>query len=156
MKTHNTMNSTMKNNSMKTTRGQRNNNPLNIRRSTSAWRGKVPHSLSTDHAFEQFTDMAYGYRAACRLIANYISLWRCRTVRQIINRWAPASDGNDVAAYVATVAQRTGLQPTTRIQTDDDLMSLVCGMAYVESCLVITPDELRTLFAQHGILATFL
>ena len=33
-KTHNTMNSTMKNNSMKTTRGQR-NNPLNIRRSAT-------------------------------------------------------------------------------------------------------------------------
>ena len=30
------MNSTMKNNSMKTTRGQRNNNPLNIRRSTAS------------------------------------------------------------------------------------------------------------------------
>jgi hypothetical protein len=136
----------MKNNSNKQTRGQRNNNPLNIRRSSSAWLGKVPHDLATDRSFEQFTDMAYGYRAACRLIDTYVKRWRCRTVYEIINRWAPAADGNNVGAYVATVAKRTGLQATTTIATDDDILRLVCGMAYVESRLVITPDELRALF----------
>ena len=35
------MNSTMKNNSMKTTRGQRNNNPLNIRKTVPLCPSKV-------------------------------------------------------------------------------------------------------------------
>ena len=45
------------------TRGYRNNNPLNIRiDKKNPWLGRV--IPNTDGEFEQFTSMAYGYRAA--------------------------------------------------------------------------------------------
>ena len=133
------------------TRGLRNNNPLNIRRSPSQWLGKVPYNQSTDCDFEQFTDMAYGYRAACRLIANYTKRPDCTTVQQIISRWAPMADGNNVKAYVSAVVRRTGLSASTPIRSTDDIIRLVCGMAFVESALVIKPNELRALFASRSI-----
>ena len=41
-------------------RGYRNNNPLNLRISNNAWKGKIPASQNTDGAFEQFQTMAKG------------------------------------------------------------------------------------------------
>ena len=50
-------------------RGIRNNNPLNIRRSTDRWEGA--RIEQTDKAFVQFTSMAYGYRAAWKTLESY-------------------------------------------------------------------------------------
>ncbi len=52
-------------------RGYRNNNPLNLRISSSSWLGKVADN--TDGVFEQFSDIRYGYRAAIKTIRNYIT-----------------------------------------------------------------------------------
>ena len=43
-------------------RGIRNNNPLNVRRSKDKWQGMK--ALQTDASFVQFETMAYGWRAA--------------------------------------------------------------------------------------------
>ena len=51
------------------TRGQRNNNPLNIRHSTDRWQGA--RIQQTDPSFVQFESMAYGYRAAWRTLESY-------------------------------------------------------------------------------------
>ena len=48
-------------------RGLRNNNPLNIRRSSQPWRGKVANP--TDKDFEQFISMEDGLRAAFVILA---------------------------------------------------------------------------------------
>ena len=57
---------------MAETRGIRNNNPFNIKRSSSRWLGKVPFKDSSDQVFEQFTDIDYGLRAGFILLRNYI------------------------------------------------------------------------------------
>ena len=86
-------------------RGQRNNNPLNIRRSRSRWLGR--REIVTDKEFEEFTTMAYGYRAAWKLMDTYRLRLRQEdksfTLENIIHRWAPPEDGNDTSAYVRTV-----------------------------------------------------
>ena len=120
------------------------------------WMGKVPYDMSSDHQFEQFTHIAYGYRAACRLIATYISKYKIARVYDIINRWAPKEDGNNPIAYTQTVTQRTGLPGSQKISTNEQLMALVCGMAFVESKIEIDVVELKALFQRNAIPIAFL
>ena len=86
-------------------RGLRNNNPLNIRRGTSRWEGR--RETVTDKEFEEFTTMAYGYRAAWKLMETYrlrlMQEGKSYTLENIIHRWAPPEDHNDTTAYIRTV-----------------------------------------------------
>ena len=90
-------------------RGYRNNNPLNIRYSFwNAWKGKV--LPNQDGTFEQFNDMAYGYRAALSLLRTYIKKYGCNTVAKIISRWAPENE-NNTQAYIQHVCEIANLLP---------------------------------------------
>ena len=109
------------------TRGIRNNNPMNIRRSTSLWMGKVRNG--TDREFEQFHEMWQGLRAAMYLLTRYHRDYHWHTLKAIISHWAPASDGNNVEAYVGYVeSQIKGLE-----RTRQSLYKLVKAMCHVES-----------------------
>ena len=114
-------------------RGYRNNNPLNIRFSMwNAWKGKVlPNS---DGAFEQFENMAYGYRAALHLIRKYIRQGY-NTVAKIISRWAPESDGNYTQAYIDHVCEFADLNKDRIISPDDrdTLTAMVRAMSIIEN-----------------------
>ena len=120
----------------KTPRGIRNNNPLNIRRTpTSSWKGM--RDEQSDKSFCQFKSMAYGFRAAFVLLKLYYTQHKLRTIRQIINRWAPSSDNNNTEAYIARVCADcciTSDQPL-RYLTDDPRtwLDIVAAMADVES-----------------------
>lgn len=91
------------------TRGIRNNNPGNIRRTGINWLGEVPEPQKTDPEFEQFTAPEYGIRAMRKEIeANYNR--GENTVEQIINEWAPQNE-NDTRAYIDFVSSRLGVAP---------------------------------------------
>lgn len=115
-----------------TPRGIRNNNPLNIRRGQS-WLGLCP--TQTDPEFCQFRTMELGIRAACKIIQTYIRKYHLTTVREIIYRWAPPTDGNDTGSYVRQVCKHTYYFPETCIHADDaiELTRLLHAMAYVEN-----------------------
>ena len=85
-------------------RGLRNNNPLNIRRSATRWQGA--REEQKDKSFVQFKSMAYGYRAAWKILQTYYETFRRNnqpfTVRNIISRWAPPNE-NDTEAYIINV-----------------------------------------------------
>ena len=88
-------------------RGIRNHNPLNIRRSADKWQGLK--AQQEDREFFQFSSMAYGWRAAFRLLCHtYYGKYKLRTIRAIINRWAPPKE-NDTQYYIRSVAERTGI-----------------------------------------------
>ena len=88
-------------------RGIRNNNPLNIRRSADKWQGLK--AQQEDREFFQFSEMKYGWRAAFRLLCHtYYGKYKQRTIRAIINRWAPPKE-NDTQYYIRSVAERTGI-----------------------------------------------
>lgn len=116
-------------------RGYRNNNPLNLRISSNKWKGKVPAAENTDGAFEQFTTMAYGFRAALKNLQSYIDKYHCDTIQSIVTKWAPASDGNNPTNYAARVAQTTGYALTTQIAATDKekLCRIAYAMAIVEN-----------------------
>lgn len=84
-----------------TVRGYRNNNPLNIRLSSNNWKGEI--KPSADKSFCQFQTMAYGFRAAMVCIRTYITKHNCNTLQEIINRWAPWTDGNNPLNYAKKV-----------------------------------------------------
>ena len=121
------------------TRGQRNNNPLNIRHSKDKWQGAAMTQTDTD--FVQFETMAYGYRAAWRVLESYWKHFHCTkqyyNVKNIITRWAPPTE-NDTQTYIRTVLRLTGLggnehlpQPSRGVDTER-LEKLVAAMTTME------------------------
>lgn len=105
-------------------RGFRNNNPLNIRIG-NAWVGEVLHP--TDTRFEQFTSMYYGLRAGFVLIRRYMERYHLRTIREIVSRWAPASE-NNTEKYIEQVCSFTGLQADSLLSFGDK--STMCKLVY--------------------------
>lgn len=115
-------------------RGERNNNPLNLRKSNNNWLGKV--KPSTDPAFEQFTSLAYGFRAA---MVNIRTISRRHnnqlSVAQLIRTWAPAGDGNNnPVLYTNSVCQLAKVSSATIIdfKNQSQIVSIVGAMAQVE------------------------
>ena len=110
-------------------RGYRNNNPLNIDYKTfNAWKGKV--LPNTDGRFEQFENLAYGYRAALVLLRNYIKKYGCNTIAKIIARWAPENE-NNTSGYISRVCETLGLPANTPVSVNNK--ELLCAMAYAMS-----------------------
>lgn len=117
-------------------RGIRNNNPLNIRRSNTKWEGM--REVTTDKAFCEFKTMAFGFRAAFRLLSTYWHRHGCRTISDIINRWAPASDGNNTHGYIMRVCEECGHKPDDELPAPDHdnclkWCHIVLAMAAVEN-----------------------
>ena len=82
---------------MATSRGIRNNNPLNIRRNGDHFQGEVV--AGSDREFKQFTSMAYGYRAAFVVLGTYLAQGR-NTIEKIIRAWAPPTENNTEASLM--------------------------------------------------------
>ncbi len=117
------------------TRGQRNNNPLNIRRIPGVtWKGQSPEQ--TDKAFVQFRTMEWGLRAAFCILRTYARRHNIRRLADILRRWAPPAE-NDTDAYLHSVCQQTGFSPK-QLLTEADWPTLVRAMARQESNLLLT------------------
>lgn len=113
-------------------RGYRNNNPLNLDQSANAWKGKI--KPSQDKRFETFVSQPYGYRAALITMRTYISKYGLNTIYEIINRWAPADDGNNLLSYTKNVCNvinsRFGMNVTPDTVVTRDNKDLLTKMAY--------------------------
>jgi len=120
-------------------RGIRNNNPLNIRRSATRWQGA--REEQKDKSFVQFKSMAYGYRAAWKILQSYYERFCMEgkpfTVRNIISRWAPPVE-NDTEAYIISVLKLGGLGgkekllPPSNASSYGRLSRLLIAMTVVE------------------------
>lgn len=89
-------------------RGIRNNNPGNIRHSKVRWVGEADDQPDAD--FVTFSAPEYGIRAICRTLISYQTDDGCKTIRQLIERWAPPNE-NNTAAYVSAVSVACGCGP---------------------------------------------
>lgn len=116
----------------KMSRGLRNNNPGNIRRGGSRFKGEKAES--NDVAFRQFESVEWGYRAMFVLLNNYAKKYGCNTLRKIINRYAPPVE-NHTESYIRSVANATHLQPDEQISTTDGptMTAVVAAMSEVEN-----------------------
>ncbi len=95
--------------------GIRNNNPGNLRPSVPPFNG----TAGQNKGYAVFSSPVYGIRAIYKLLKNYKTLYGLDTIAKIAARWAPADDGNNVAAYAANVALMSGIGQNTAINTSD-------------------------------------
>lgn len=96
-------------------RGLRNNNPGNIEASNqNPWVGQV----GSDGRFAKFETPEHGIRALGKNLLSYQSQG-IDTIKEIINRWAPASDNNDTSAYISAVCKQLGVKPDQQIDTSN-------------------------------------
>lgn len=87
---------------MMETRGIRNNNPGNIRKSVgNKWIGRT--FVSLDSSFVSFKSMEYGVRALIIILRNYVTKHNCNSIAKIISRYAPSIDGNNTKGYIQRV-----------------------------------------------------
>lgn len=96
--------------------GIRLNNPGNIEfNAANNWLGEV--RPSSNKRYTQFSHPVYGIRALARTLNTYGEKYGLRTVRQVIERWAPEEE-NDTEAYIADVVQRAGIGPGVDIRAN--------------------------------------
>lgn len=132
-------------------RGLRNRNPGNIRRSGSRFRGEVVPGR--DASFKEFETMAWGYRAMFVLLDGYRRRHALSTIRQFITRYAPPSE-NFTDGYIRFVARTAGIDADTPIDTRSprDMIPLVCAMSEIENGVKAVTQEVHdgwNLFAQE-------
>lgn len=126
---------------MATTRGMRNNNPGNLRRSADHWAGLAPEQGDPD--FFQFSEAVFGLRALARTLYNYQAKHGLETIRDIIARWAPASE-NDTLAYVRAVVADMGANADEPLDLDDreELAALTKAVVHQENGAQPYSDDL--------------
>jgi len=121
-------------------RGLRNLNPGNIRRSAVRYKGE--RATSSDAEFRQFESIEAGYRAMFVLLHTYAVKHHLTTLRQIISRYAPPSE-NDTSAYLRRVVAATGLSPDEPLDTldRDTMVGVVRAMSEVENGVKAVESE---------------
>lgn len=111
-------------------RGLRNNNPGNIEAGSNSWDGQA----GSDGRFAKFVTPEHGIRA---LGKNLLSYHRqgYDTVSEIVNRWAPASDGNNTEAYIAALCKKLNVTPNDQLNMSDinTLRQLCAGIIQHEN-----------------------
>lgn len=122
-------------------RGIRNNNPLNIRLSNEKWEGM--DSIQNDKSFIRFYSAEWGIRAAYRILCTYNTKYHCKTLGQMISRWAPPNE-NDTLTYIKFVARYCGVQPEHEVNiNDEDFMAkMIMGMCKMENGVMPYSEEL--------------
>lgn len=93
-------------------RGIRNNNPGNIRLSSTKWQGQ--RNFQFDPAFVEFIAPVMGLRALMRLLLTYHFKYGLDSVTALINRYAPPHE-NATDSYIHQVARRLGVERFTKI-----------------------------------------
>lgn len=113
-------------------RGVRNNNFGNIEDGPFA-RG-LPGYAGGDGRFAVFETPDHGWNAMDVLLTRY-GQKGINSIAGVINRWAPASDGNNVATYANYVAKSAGLDPNAPLDlfNPEVRRSVARGMAAFEN-----------------------
>jgi len=114
------------------TRGLRNNNPGNIRISSTKYQGEI--QPSQDSAFKQFETMPYGYRAMFMVLYTYQKKYGLNTIEELINRYAPSNE-NNTNGYIQRVSKQSGIPANQPINTQDksQMIPIVSAMSEVEN-----------------------
>lgn len=130
----------------------KNNNPGNIRSFIKNGKYSTPfvgESLPPDikpgstAGFRRFTTLAYGYRALFKILKEQYLEKGFNTIEKIFPRYAPSTDFNDPAAYIAAVEKMTGYNRSRILTTYQELIPVVKAITKVETGT--TADETQVL-----------
>ncbi|MBW5930447.1 hypothetical protein CFM96_17585 [Klebsiella michiganensis] len=125
------------------TLGFRNNNPGNIKVSPSnPWEGQI----GSDGAFVKFATPEHGIRALGKNLLSY-QRQGYDTVSEIVNRYAPASDGNKTGPYIEALCNALGVGANDPLDMSNPrtLSALCAGIIHQEiGSVPYTSDQLDT------------
>lgn len=127
---------------MAKTRGERNNNLLNIRHNKDKFQGERP--IQTDPSFKQFENNIWGYRAAFQIFGTYLQRG-VNTIEKIIHEWAPPEDHNNTESYIRNVSARSRV-PRTKIlnnRSGADYIEIAIAMAFSECSVIANKMEVE-------------
>lgn len=102
-------------------RGIRNNNPGNINYVGQA-------GAHSDGRFAVYSTPQAGLAAMASQLRLYINRDHIDTIRGIISKWAPASDGNATSEYIKHVSQRMGISADAHI--DPNNVASIAGLMH--------------------------
>lgn len=108
-------------------RGERNNNPGNIRHG-SKWQGLSAQQI--DPSFCQFVSPEYGIRAIYKLLQTYQNKYELNTVESIIDRYAPPNE-NNTAGYINRAARDIGVSVNEPINVSSKPVAIALATAIV-------------------------
>ena len=108
-------------------RGERNNNPGNIRHG-SKWQGLS--AQQTDKDFCQFVSPEYGIRAIYKLLQTYQKKYELNTVESIIDRYAPPNE-NNTTGYINRAAKDIGVSVNESINVSSKPVAIALATAIV-------------------------
>lgn len=108
-------------------RGERNNNPGNIRHG-SKWQGLS--AQQTDKDFCQFVSPEYGIRAIYKLLQTYQKIYELNTVESIIDRYAPPNE-NNTTGYINRAAKDIGVSVNEPINVSSKPVAIALATAIV-------------------------
>lgn len=100
------------------------NNPFSIRYTTNDnWEGLRTDRPQTSTGFARFNSMYYGIRAGLSNIYNSLKKaqedGRPHTLRSFINKYAPATDGNNTSEYLRYAMQKLGIGADEALNPND-------------------------------------
>lgn len=108
-------------------RGERNNNPGNIRHG-SKWQGLS--AQQTDKDFCQFVSPEYGIRAIYKLLQTYQKKYELDSIESIIDRHAPPNE-NNTAGYIYRAARDIGVSVNEPINVSSKPVAIALATAIV-------------------------
>jgi hypothetical protein len=136
--------------------GLRNNNPGDFKTGIS-WQG----AIGAEGDFITFSDVTWGLRALARDLTTKINSDGLDTITTLISKYAPATDSNDVPAYITFVAQESGIGADDQLGTDSDtLHSLMAAIVDHElgasyGAMVLDSDiDAGIAMSQGGVVST--
>lgn len=122
-------------------RGERNNNPGNIRHG-SKWQGLSVQQ--TDPSFCQFVSPEYGIRAIYKLLQTYQKKYELNTVESIIDRYAPPNE-NNTTSYINRAAKDIGVSVNEPINVSSKPVAIALATAIVGVELGYQPYSQKSL-----------
>lgn len=122
-------------------RGIRNNNPGNMRPSGDQWQGIAGTDNGLNGPYLIFKAPEWGIRAVYKNLLTYRNKYGLDTIAEIITRWAPASDNNNTAAYIAAVSKAVGKGSSSAL-TLADYPALLKAIIKHENGVQPYPDDL--------------
>lgn len=134
----------------RTSLGIRNNNPFNIKyNNINKWKGQT----GFNKGFCVFSDMEFGLRAGIYLLRKYINVYKLKSVKEIIGRFAPPSE-NATSAYISYVSNYLGVRPDSQINEflvkDLTIFYNLCSaICYYESWFRLTYEEFSRVYNKY-------
>lgn len=119
------------------TRGLRNNNAGNLKKSNNKWLGLS--KLQSDNVFFTFVKPEYGIRAMFKTLMTYRSKG-LDTIEKILKKYAPSSE-NKTQKYIDFVSKKIGINPSYKLNLSD-YFGLIKAMITFENGINPYPDSL--------------